>query len=173
MKKNELGLIRTEKIAELKERYKFLVSKVEEADEILQEVFYKKIGVPKRIEKLFNDIFKSFPENEFMTKENYVYFCEEIKNMENIFDKANKPIRDFSSDFGEVSYCEFLWLAEDLLEVGTYDNLICPDYPCTSEVICNGKFSYYNSDDNRNEIVVDSFEKCWDYLKESYDNLED
>ena len=96
-----------------------------------------------------------------------------IKEMEEIFDKASIGMRKYSSDFGEISYAEFLWLAGECLEVGTYDSLICPEYPCTSEILCNGKFSYYEIGDETNEIIIDSPEKCWEYLKESYDALED
>ena len=101
MKKGELGLQRTEKIAELKERYNELIAAVQEVDEILYPVFYTKVGLPPRIERLFSAIFKSFPENEFMSKQNYISFCNEIKEIEEIFDKANIGIRKYSSDFGE------------------------------------------------------------------------
>lgn len=173
MRKGELGLQRAEKIAELKERYNELITAVQEVDEILYPVFYTRVGLPPRIERLFSAIFKSFPENEFMSKQNYINFCNEIKEMEEIFDKASIGMRKYSSDFGEISYAEFLWLAGECLEVGTYDSLICPEYPCTGEILCNGKFSYYEIGDETNEIVIDSPEKCWEYLKESYDALED
>ena len=173
MKKGELGLQRTEKIAELKERYNELVATVKEVDEILYPVFYTRVGLPPRIERLFSAIFKTFPENEFMSKQDYIDFCNEIKEIEEIFDKASIGMRKYSSDFGEISYAELLWLAGECLEVGTYDSLICPEYPCTSEILCNGKFSYYETGDETNEIVIDSPEKCWEYLKESYDALED
>lgn len=173
MKKGELGLQRTEKIAELNERFEYLVQKVKEVDEILYPIWYAKFGVPPRIERLFSAIFKSFPENEFMTKQNYVDFCNEILEIEKIFDEANPVIREYSSDFGEISFAEFLWLAGECLEVGTYDSLMNPEYPCTSEILCNGQFSYYEVGDETNEIVIDSPGKCWDYLRENYDALED
>lgn len=174
MRKGELGLTRIEKLNELSERYEKLKEGLRTYNAGLIALGYKKrLGEPKRVTGLIDMIFRSFPAVEFLDKDRYCYFVREIKELEKIEDDMKGACQIIGSDFCSFSLCEFLWLAGELLEVATYDSLICPDYPCTSEIICNGKFSYYEVGDEQNEIVVDTPEKCWDYLKENYDALED
>lgn len=174
MRKGELGLQRIEKLNELEKRYEDLKAGLRIYNEGLIALGYKKrLGEPKRVISLLDMIFKSFPAVEFLDKDRYCYFVREIAELEAIENNMREACRTIGSDFCSFSLCEFYWLASELLEVATYDSLICPDYPCTSEIVCNGKFSYYEVGDNEKEIVVDTPEKCWDYLKENYDALED
>lgn len=174
MRKGELGLQRIEKLNELKKRYEDLKAALRVYNDGLIAFGYKKkIGEPKRVISLLDMIFESFPAVEFLDKDRYCYFIREIAKLEAIEDNMRDACRVIGSDFCSFSLCEFYWLASELLEVATYDSLICPDYPCTSEIICNGNFSYYNIGDETTEIIIDTPEKCWDYLKESYDALED
>lgn len=173
MRKGEIGLQRCYKLGELQDRYDELYSLFGKLEKEMRKLGFRKLGVPKRVVNLFNMIFRSFPANEFMDKDHYVWFIKEIKEIEAISDDIDKVFRAFGNDFANFSLFEFIVLATDLLEIGTYDSLICPDYPCTEELILNGGFSYYEVGDEENEIRVDTPEKCWEYLKQNYDALED
>lgn len=171
MNKYDMGLVRIEKLESCKTRLKELNEYVEQIDKEM-----RKLGGTFSIrvmQDLLDRIIKSFAEVEFLDKESYCSFINEIKEIENTCDKIDALYRKIGSDFGNFSLFEYIVLATDLLEYATYDSIICPDYPCTSEIIYNGKFSYYLTSDPTNEIVIDSPEKCWDYLKENYDAIED
>lgn len=173
MRKGELGLQRSIRIGELKDRYNELCNDWKIFAKSLRNIGLKKIGFPKDVKKLFDTIFDALEENEFLDKNIYCLSVMRIGFLEGDCELINHNFIPICNDFGGFSLFEFIVLAQDLLEVATYDSLICPDYPCTSEIVLNGKFSYYEADDDTNEIVIDTPEKCWDYLKENYDSLED
>ena len=175
MNKGKIGLERINKLSALEERYTTLKEGLDSFNQALYELGYNKkvLKGPERILNIIDKILKSFQGVEFLDKESYINFLNELKEIDNIYDNAKEACRIIGSDFCDLSMCEFVWLGLDLLEIATYDSIICPDYPCTSEIFNEGKFSYYNIDDETNEIVIDSAEKCWDYLKENYDALED
>lgn len=171
MNKYEMGLERIEKLESCKVRLRELNGYVEQIDREM-----KNLGGTfsiKVMQDLLDRIIKSFAEVEFLDKKSYCGFVSEIKEIEKICDRIDVLYREIGSDFGNFSLFEYIVLATDLLEYATYDSIICPDYPCTSEIMYNGKFSYYLTSDSTNEIVIDSPEKCWDYLKENYDAIED
>lgn len=175
MRKGELGLERINKLDELEKKYNILKEGLDTFNQALYELGYdrKVLKGPNRILNILDKIFKSFQGVEFLDKETYIIFLNELKDIDSIYDNAKEACRIIGSDFCDLSMCEFVWLGLDLLEIATYDSLICPDYPCTSEIFNEGKFSYYDIGNETNEIVIDSAEKCWNYLKENYDALED
>lgn len=174
MNKYEVGLERIELIAKSKERYKDLLKGLEDFNKILIDIGYNskvKRG-PRKITQLIENIFYELNESEFLEKDKYCSYFKELKNIDDIFYKGKEACRVIGSDFCSLELCEFIWLGIDLLQIGTYDNIICPDYPSTEEIFSNGSFSYYEQLNSDKEIIIDSIEKCWDFLKKSYDDLD-
>lgn len=170
MNKYNLGLKRIEKLEECKNRLTELNGYVEQINtqmSCLGGSFNVSV-----MQDLLDRIVNSFAEVEFLDKESYCGLIKEIKHLEEICDRIDNLYRKIGNDFGNFSLFEYITLAVELLEYATYDSLICPDFPCTSEIVYNESFSYYLNSDPDNEIVIDSPEKCWDYLKESYDEIE-
>ena len=173
MNKYDLGLARIEKLGKLKETYDKLLDGLNEFNDGLRKLGYgKHMGTAKKVVKLINEIINSFPAVEFLDKSSYVDFFNRIKEIDEISEGMKECCRTIGSDFCSFSLFEFICLAIDLLEIATYDSLICPDYPCTGEMFFSGKFSYYEANNETKEIVVDTPEKCWEYLKENYEALE-
>lgn len=175
MRKGELGLQRAEKISELRTRFEYLLDIADKFSDCLKKLGYKNVGRPLAITNLISQMFFELPGCEFLPKDKYVTFVNTLLEIEKIEEEANKLCREIGNDFGNFSLFEFMVLAKDILEVATYDSLMCPDYPCTSELISSGGFSYYEADDTdyKNEIRIDTAEKCWDFLKQDYDELDD
>ena len=129
MNKYDMGLVRIEKLESCKTRLKELNEYVEQIDKEMG-----KLGGTfsiKAMQDLLDRIIKSFAEVEFLDKESYCSFINEIKE---------------KFDIVLVSSLEIMY---------------------------NGEFSYYLTSDSTNEVVIDTPEKCWDYLKENYDAIED
>lgn len=171
MNKYDMGLIRIEKLEACKTKLKELNECVKQIDKEMRNLggtFSIKV-----VQDLLDRIIESFAGVEFLDKESYCGFVNEIKEIEKICDRVDILYRKIGGDFGNFSLFEYIVLAVELLEYATYDSIICQDYPCTSEIVYNGEFSYYLSSDSTNEVVIDSPEKCWDYLKEDYDSIED
>lgn len=171
MTKYELGLQRINKLEEYKKKFDELNKVVEQIDNKM-----KKLGGGFKISKVQNlikELIEEFSGVEFISKEVYCEYFNAIKEFRDIEDEIDKLYYKIGNDFGKFNLFEYNCLGIDLLGIGTYDSLICPDYPCTSEIMYNDKFSYYLTSDPMNEIVIDSPEKCWDYLKENYDAIND
>lgn len=171
MSKYELGLERIDKIDECKEKYYELMDGLEQFGNTIYKLGYKhNIGKPKRIIRLFDRIFDSFPEKEFMTREDFKWICSEILEISKISDTLEEYSKIFGgADFGSFTLFELLCLAKDLVGYGTYDLLLCPDIDNVSEFLADGKFSYWETSDPDTEIIVDSLDKLYDFLKENYD----
>ena len=94
MTKYELGLERIEKIEECKEKYYELIDGLEKFGNTMYKLGYKhNIGKPKRIIRLFERIFNSFPEKEFMTREDFKWICSEILEIGKISDTLENTLR--------------------------------------------------------------------------------
>ncbi len=170
MTKGELGLEKINKLEESKKKYNSLMGYVKKIDQGFQ-----KLGASFKlpvVETLFGDIFESFPEVEFMSKSMYVDFTNRIQELDVLCNKIDMDFREIGSDFGSFSLFEFISLAIELLEIGTYDILICPDYPSTSEVLYQGEFSYSYVNEPEKTYNVKNFAECWDYLYKTYNEIE-
>lgn len=174
MTKGEMGLKRTFEIEGFKERYVDLCLSLDDFCYQMQRLGYKIKRKPKKIEKLFDMLFDSFPEKKFIDEDIFIRAIEMIKELEDIGGGMNKYAEQIGGDFGRFSFLHFVDLAIDILSVATYDKYITPrevDNIC--EFICEGGFSYWLTENPENEIVIDTPAKLYKYLKEGYDEIED
>lgn len=173
MRKDELGLIRSNKIGELKDKYKELCSIYQQGKGLLEQLGIKNFELPKRISNLYDIIINAIEGNEFMDKEGYSNAVREIQAIDKIEDDINKLYRPIFDDFGNFSLFGFTSIFINMLEVGTYDVLLNEEYPCTCEFIVENEFTYYEADAPDVEINLTSPEEMWNFLKENYDSIEE
>lgn len=170
MNKYDLGLKRIDELEKCKEKFKDLNEIVEEIDDKMTSLGGS-FKIPK-VQEMIQNLIDEFSGVEFMSKETYCFYFNSLKRFDTIAEELDKLYYKIGNDFGKFSLFEYICLGIDLLQIATYDSLICPDYPCTSELIYSGEFGYYLPDSDE-EIKIDTPEKCWEYLKEDYDALDD
>lgn len=169
MNKNEAGIKRIEKMTELKGKIANYKTVIKQLNQYFEQGFGGRFELSAPI-NLLEDIVEASEGVEFLKKEDYCDFCNRIMVFYGYEDLCTESMRTLGSDFGSFSLINVLGDAIDMLEACTYDNILS-DYPGTEELIWNGKFSYWLVEDDTTEHIIDSPEKCWEYLKEGYDAL--
>lgn len=101
MNKGKIGLERINKLSALEERYATLKEGLDTFNQALYELGYNKkvLKGPERILNIIDKILKSFQGVEFLDKESYINFLNELKEIDNIYDNAKEACRIIGSDF--------------------------------------------------------------------------